>query len=147
MNVIEAIHSRITTTLFSFDDFDKALLDFLLSRLSDKNRHILSSQMSLINKSQTEFDEETSVLTNYFYRMFFGSSIRNFPEVFPHSERSELLARLRVDVNEQVVIHAELMQVDGVFFCIRYTSSSDLSRPLSPDFKITVAELPEAIAG
>lgn len=145
MNVIEAIHSRITTRLFSFDDFDRALLDFLLSKLSERNKGILLSQMSLINKSQTEFDEEASVLTNYFYKMFFGKSMRDFPEVFPHSERSEMLAKLRVDVSETVVINAEMIQVDGVFFCIRYTSTSDLFRPLSPDFTISVVELSEGI--
>lgn len=145
MRILRNLHAAVSTKLFRFDDFDKAILDFIASKMSGPCEAVLRSQMSLINKSQSEFDEERGEQTNCFYQMFFGESKRDFPLRLPHRDEEEVLARLKVGLAAGVVIFADVVMVDGVFFCIKYRSSSDVFRPMSPNFKIDLIEISQGV--
>lgn len=56
-----------------------------------------------------------------------------------------MLARLKVGLAAGVVIFADVVMVDGVFFCIKYRSSSDVFRPMSPNFKIDLIEISQGV--
>lgn len=140
MKVIENLHHALTKSMFSYDDFDLAILKYARSQLDEADQQALDSQMDLINKAQTTFDEESNKQLVMFYWMYLGKSRRDFPLAIKHMASTQPLMKLKVTVNEQTKITASVIMVKGVIFCIEYTSTSDSFRPLSPDFEIS--ELP-----
>lgn len=141
LSPFERAHQKIFGRARVFDQFELDIIKHVIEKLDPSDAEILKSQVDLINAVYRSEDDERSVLEVYYYWKYCFRSRLDFPLKWPVDRKERLLARVKISYAEQMHIEAELFVVLGVFFFIRFRSSTEEYRPYSPHYVFDSIEI------
>jgi hypothetical protein len=118
---------------FTLTDYERILIDYLIQRLPEDEAGILTHQISRFNQTDRLLKEKRGELPAFghtsFYRNIFGKTSWKFDRKFPVKSDIHVLATMDV-INGSNVIRVEYVLVKGIFFSMKYRSTTGVYVPL-----------------